>query len=268
MRISTVDMGSFRAWSRIGALAILSVICAPVQWGALRLGVRPIYRRLPVIFHRLVCRIIGVRVRIVGQPPQNQATLLVSNHVSWADIAAISSVAPLSFIAKSEVGGWPIFGTFARLQRSVFVDRSRKTATAEVNGVVASRLALNEAIVLFGEGTTGEGLRVLPFRSALLGAVKQQAGGLTVRLQPMSICYVARNGLPLGRRNLPQIAWYGDMNLAPHLMDLLRRGDCYDAVISFGDPICSDAHVDRKLATRRAEEFARASVRQRRRAAL
>lgn len=264
----TADMGSFRAWSRVSALAVIALIGVPLQWAALRLGYRPIYQRLPVVFHRLVCRIIGVRVRVVGQPPRNQATLLVSNHVSWADIAVISSVAPLSFIAKSEVGGWPVFGTFARLQRSVFVDRSRKTATAEVNGVIASRLAQNEAIVLFGEGTTGEGLRVLPFRSALVGAVKEQAGGQAVNLQPMSICYVARNGLPLGRRNLPQIAWYGDMELAPHLMDLLRSGDCYDAVISFGEPIASFDNVNRKVATRRAEEFARNSVRERRRAIL
>lgn len=254
-------MGNLRAWSRIGALTAITLVGAPMQWLALRLGARPVYQRLPVLFHKLVCRIIGVRVRVEGAPPRGQATLLVSNHVSWADITAISSVTPLSFIAKSEVAGWPVFGTFARLQRSVFVDRARRSATAEVNGAIARRLANKEAMVLFAEGTTGEGLRVLPFRSALLGAVKDAAGNEAVSLQPMSICYVARNGLPLRRNGLPHIAWYGDMDLAPHLMDLLRSGDRYEAVISFGDPIPADANVNRKVATRMAEDFARSSIR-------
>lgn len=254
-------MGNLRAWSRIGALTAITLVGAPMQWLALRLGARQVYQRLPVLFHKLVCRIIGVRVRVEGAPPRGQATLLVSNHVSWADITAISSVTPLSFIAKSEVAGWPVFGTFARLQRSVFVDRARRSATAEVNGAIAQRLANREAMVLFAEGTTGEGLRVLPFRSALLGAVKDAAGGEAVSLQPMSICYVRRNGLPLRRSGLPHIAWYGDMDLAPHLMDLLRSGNVYEAVISFGDPIPADANVNRKVATRMAEDFARASTR-------
>lgn len=258
-------MGKLRAYAIIGALGALTVVAAPVQWLALRFGLRPVYRLLPVYFHRIVCRLIGIRVRVIGQPPRNQATLLVSNHVSWADITAISSVAPLSFIAKSEVAGWPIFGAFARLQRSVFVDRSRRSATAEVNDLVARRLENREAIVLFAEGTTGEGLRVLPFRSALVGAVRDQAGAQTMRLQPMSIAYVRRSGLPLGRRNLPQIAWYGDMDLAPHLMDLLRRGHVYEAVISFGDPVPANGGLDRKTASRAAERFARNAVRAQRR---
>ncbi len=255
--------GNLRAWSRIGALTAITLVGAPLQWVALRVGARPVYQRLPVLFHRLVCRIIGVRVRVEGQPPRGRSTLLVSNHVSWADITAIASVTPLSFIAKSEVAGWPVFGTFARLQRSVFVDRARRSATAQVNGAIARRLADNEAMVLFAEGTTGEGMRVLPFRSALVGAVKDAAGEQAVRLQPMCICYVARNGLPLGRDGLPRIAWYGDMDLAPHLMDLLRSGDRYEAVISFGEPVAGG--VNRKVATRMAEDFARARIRRLRR---
>lgn len=236
-----------------------------MQWLALRLGARRVYRILPIIFHRLACRIIGVRVHVRGAPPRNQPTLLVSNHMSWVDIIAISSVTPLSFIAKSEVGGWPVFGTFARLQRSVFVDRTRKSATAQVNSAIASRLADDDVIVLFAEGTTSEGMRVLPFRSALLGAVRDAAGSETMRVQPMSICYVARGGLPMGRNDLPEIAWYGDMDLAPHLMHLLRGSARYDVVISFGEPLNPEEAANRKVATRLAENFARASVGENRR---
>ncbi|MFC0284523.1 lysophospholipid acyltransferase family protein [Camelimonas abortus] len=256
-------MGNLRAGRRIAALTAITLAGVPVQWLALRLGLRPVYRALPVLFHRLVCRIIGVRVQVRGEPPGEGGALLVSNHISWVDITAISSVTPLSFIAKSEVAGWPVFGLFARLQRSIFIDRSRRTATAEVNATIAQRLADGDAMVLFAEGTTGEGLRVLPFRSALVGAVTALAGDRPVRLQPMSICYVRRTGLPVGRRLLPLIAWYGDMDLAPHLMELLRSGHVWEAVISFGEPL--DPALPRKVATREAETFARESIRRARR---
>lgn len=244
-----------RVYLKIAALGLITVVGIPLQWTALKLGLARAPRRLPVVFHRLVCAILGLRVIVHGEPPHGQPTLIVSNHVSWADITVVSSIMPVSFIAKSEVASWPLFGLFAKLQRSVFVDRAKRSATADVNSAIAARLAGGEAMVLFGEGTTGDGVRVLPFRSALVGAARDTIagpGGARILLQPMSIAYVARNGLPLGRNERADIAWYGDMDLAPHLMGVLRGGP-FDVVVGFGPPIAFTAGVDRKAATRSAE---------------
>lgn len=102
---------------------------------------------------------------------------MLSNHVSWLDIIVLGSLRPLSFVAKSEIAGWPVVGTLARLQRTVFIDRARRADTAAVNAAVARRLAGGDLIVLFAEGTTGDGTRLLPFRSSLVGAARAALAG-------------------------------------------------------------------------------------------
>ena len=98
-------------------------------------------RRLPLLWHRLATRILGIRVHVHGAPADARPLLLVANHVSWLDITVLGSVMELSFISKSEVASWPVFGLFAKLQRSVFVDREKRAKTGEVAGEIATRLA-------------------------------------------------------------------------------------------------------------------------------
>lgn len=238
----------------MAVLVPLTLIGMPVQWAALRLGLDAA-GSIPVLYHRIVCRVLGIRRVVTGAPPRGVPALILANHVSWLDISVIGSLVPLSFIAKSEVAGWPFVGLLAKLQRSVFIDRTRRRATAEVNGAVGRRLARGDAIVLFAEGTTGDGMRMLPFRSALVGAARsvlEDEVAPSIVLQPLSIAYVARDGLPLGRAERPAVAWYGDMNLAPHLMGIFHGGP-FDAHLVWGEPIPFDAGTDRKHATRLAE---------------
>ncbi len=246
---------SFRVVVRLAVLLPVTLIAIPVQWLAARFGWR-IARIIPVFFHRTVCRVLGIRRVVTGEPPKGLPALILANHVSWVDISVIGSLVPLSFIAKSEIAGWPVFGLLAKLQRSVFIDRARRGATAEVNDAVATRLAAGEAIVLFAEGTTGDGTRMLPFRSALVGAAREALAdpqSPRIILQPLAIAYVARDGLPLGRAARPGIAWYGDTDLAPHAMNILRGGP-FDAHLVWGEPIPFNGETDRKAATRLAEE--------------
>ena len=173
----------------------------------------------------------------------------------------IGSLHPVSFIAKSDVDGWPVIGHLARLQRSVFIDRQRRRATADVNRAVAERLSRGDVIVLFAEGTTGDGNRILPFRSSLVGAARATLDdhtGAKISVVPLAITYTRRNGLPVGRRERPEIAWYGDMELVPHLGLFARRGPL-DAVVIWGDPILFNG--DRKEATLAAESAVRAAIR-------
>ncbi len=241
--------------ARIGVLAALFVVLAPVQLVASRRGAN-LARRIPLQFHRLFLRLFAIRVTVRGTPPTpRHPTLVLANHVSWLDIPVMASLLPLSFIAKHEIADWPVFGFCARLQRCIFLDRSRKAATAQANVEVAERLAGGDAIVLFPEGTTGDGNRLLPLRSSLVGAAKaalEDTAHEELQLQPMAVSYTRRNGLPITRREMPDIAWYGDMELPPHFLACATGGPL-DVVVSWGEPIAFGRGTDRKRATLAAE---------------
>jgi 1-acyl-sn-glycerol-3-phosphate acyltransferase len=245
---------------RLLLLALASLFLIPLQMLALRFG-WGILHVGPMWFHRVLLRLFNVRVIERGKPPGDAATLVVANHVSWLDIPVIGSLHPLSFIAKSEIEGWPVVGLFAKLQRSVFIDRQRRKATAEVNDALAHRLVKGEVIVLFAEGTTSDGNRLLPFRSSLVGAAQTALMHDSVErvlLQPLAITYTRRHGLPVTRRDRPFIAWYGDMELAPHLK-MFVQATPLDVVVTWGEPIPFNG--SRKGATALAEAEVRKALR-------
>jgi 1-acyl-sn-glycerol-3-phosphate acyltransferase len=210
-------------------------------------------------YSRLVCAMLGVRIHIVGTPPRDRSVLILSNHVSWLDIVVLTATVPVVFVAKSEVAGWPLIGWVARARGTVFVERARRQKTGAATADIARYLAEGQSIVLFAEGTSSDGNRVLPFRSALVGALKTamgqvEAGRLAV--QPLSIAYTTVQGLPMGRRLRPIVAWYGDRDLLPHLHQFLRSG-AIDVVLSWGTPLDEAVFADRKAVVRAAEATVR-----------
>jgi 1-acyl-sn-glycerol-3-phosphate acyltransferase len=227
---------------------LLTVVLIPLQ--ALAVARRWALRRsLPTAYHRLVCRMIGVRIRVVGAPATQRPLLITANHSSWIDIPVLTSIMPVVFIAKREVSAWPLIGLLARLQRSVFVDRERRHKTTEANSEIAQRLTGGDAVVLFAEGTSSDGNRVLPFRSALLGAARDTLAGAgelgEMMVQPLSIAYVGKHGLRIGRPQRHQVAWYGGIDLMPHLKEVLRSG-AIDVVVTWGEPVPYDGRGSRK----------------------
>ena len=210
-------------------------------------------------YYRVLCTLMRVRVHVHGEPVRNRAVLFVSNHVSWADIVVIGSVSPVAFVAKREVRDWPLVGITAKVQRTVFVDRTRRHQTAEAVSEIVNRLHGGTSVVLFAEGTSSDGNRVLPFRSALLGAVEEAAarGGTDgILLQPMSITYTGQQGIPMGRQHRPLVAWYGDLDFIPHIKTFIERG-AVDATVSYGGPVQIDDTMDRKTMTKQLEESVR-----------
>lgn len=208
--------------------------------------------RIAMIWHRIVLWITGTRVIVSGAPSRDRPLLLLANHVSWLDIVVLAGTLPVSFIAKKEVAGWPVFSWLARLQRTIFVDRERRQAAGAASDQVARRMAAGEIIVLFAEGTSSDGLRVLPFRSALVGAAQRAVDGEAMStLQPLAIVYRRIHGLPLGRRERARIAWYGGMELLPHLAGLLREGGV-DVHLAFAPALQLGRNGDRKALTARA----------------
>lgn len=251
--------------ARFALAALVFALVILPHFVSLRFGRGRLASRTAMIFHRSVLRLFSVRVTQSGTPPADtEPALVLSNHVSWLDIVALGALRPLSFVGKSEIDGWPVIGTFARLQRTIFVDRSRRGATAQVNAAVAQRLAAGGLVVLFAEGTTGDGMRLLPFRSSLVGAARAALAAASspeqVLLQPLAIAYTRRRGLPVTRRERPQIAWYGDMELAPHVMGFVREGPL-DVEVTWGVPIAFGPGTDRKHATAEAEAEVRRALR-------
>ena len=199
-------------------------------------------KRLPWIYHRLLCKLLGVTLVIEGAPPAG-AALLVANHVSWLDIPVLSAIAPLSFIAKREVGTWPLFGAMAKLQRTVFVNRENRHSTGNKRNEITARLQKGDCLVLFPEGTSSDGTQVLPFKSSYFGAVE----GLDIPVVPITISY---QGTP------KFYAWYGDMDLVPHLWAVIKAGPL-KVRISFHPAL---ANADRKTMAREAETVIRRAL--------
>ena len=237
------------------AFALVTLPLMPLQWLAVALK-SPLRRRIPVFYHRFVCRLLGIRVRVTGAPMDRRPLLIVANHSSWLDISIITAQAPVVFVAKSEIATWPLFGVLAKLQRTVFVERDRRAKTGAVNAAIAQRLAEGDPVLLFGEGTTGDGNRVAPFRTALIGAARDAivaAGDVPqIWVQPLSIAYVAQQGIPLGRHLRPRVACYGKMKLFPHIGAIARSG-AVDVTVTWGEPVAYSGETDRKALARDLE---------------
>lgn len=231
----------------VARLIALTLVALPTQMVLVRLGLRSA-SRLPVWWHRRALAAMGVRVRVSGAAVGDRPLLITPNHASWLDISVLGSLMPLSFVAKAEVAGWPVFGLFARLQRTVFVDRTRRTAAGRAASELGGRLARGDAMVLFPEGTSSRGDVVLPFRSALIGAARAamtEGGHDRVWVQPLTVAYTRIAGLPIGRADRPRVGWYGDMELAGHLWGVFTAGGI-DVEVVWGEAQPCDGTTDRK----------------------
>ncbi|WP_316862249.1 lysophospholipid acyltransferase family protein [uncultured Cohaesibacter sp.] len=273
---SRFSMSAVRATLATLLIALFAIVLIPLQYLSVTLNL-PTKRWIPVLFHRINCLALGVRKTVNGSCVKKGSVLITSNHCSWIDIVVLGSLQPLSFIAKSEVANWPIFGLFAKLQRSIFVNRSRRSETAQVAREIARRLKEGDAMVLFAEGTSSDGNQVLPFRTSLIGAAKvamtmnaneprseeekepEKEEADQVWIQPLSIAYTALHGLPMGRQHRHLAAWYGDMDLLPHLWVLLKEG-ALDVTLTYGEPIPFGPGENRKEAALKAHEAVRQTM--------
>ncbi|MBX3581734.1 MAG: 1-acyl-sn-glycerol-3-phosphate acyltransferase [Rhizobiaceae bacterium] len=253
--------GRIRLVAALGFVTVTTLTLLPVQLVAIATSLLN-ERRVPRLWHSLNVRALGFRVYQKGRLTEKRPLIIAANHVSWTDIPVISSRCEVSFIAKSEMARWPLIGFLARLQRTIFVERERRRASGEQAGEIARRLAEDAAIVLFAEGTTGDGNMVLPFKSTLFGAATKaitEGAVSKVYIQPLAIAYTRVQGLPMGRQHRHIASWIGDAELAHHAAALLKEG-AVDVELHFGEPIEFSAGDDRKAVTRRAESEVRAML--------
>ncbi len=230
--------GRVRAIRRIATILLWTLIAVPIQ---LLLVALP--GRANITFARFYWRtlawLIGLRIQVVGEAARGGSVLFVSNHSSWLDILVLGGTLEAAFVAKQEVAEWPVVRTIARLGRTVFVSRSR-TRTAGEAGAIRDRLSAGDSIILFPEGTTSDGGRVLPFRSSFLSVADKARV-----VQPVSVVFDRLGGLPTCRRDRPLFAWYGDMDLGTHVWRLARRPSARATVVLHA-PLDPAAYPDRK----------------------
>lgn len=238
-------MGVLRASTILSLFMLLTIPLMPIQALLIATGL-PLKRYLPYWYHNVVCKLIGVRVHLSGAPIAPGPVLLVSNHISWLDIPVLGSIAPLSFVAKNEVATWPFISWLAKLQRTVFVDRTRRSSVAHTRSRILERLTAKERVVLFAEGTSSDGNQVLPFKSSLFAAIEpSEHNGNGHLLQTIAIVYTRVHGLPMNRQQRPAVAWYGDMDMLSHAWGLLKAGPL-DVQVRLGEPVAMSAVGNRK----------------------
>jgi 1-acyl-sn-glycerol-3-phosphate acyltransferase len=230
----------------------LGLVPAQLLMNALRL---PMSQRLPMIYHRLCCRALGIRLEVFGRRSRTRPTLFVGNHSSYLDIAVYGALVPGSFVAKTEVAEWPFFGWLAKAQRSVFIDRQARTSRQQA-GELQKRLDAGDSMILFPEGTSDDGNRVLPFKSSLFAVAEMTAHGEPIAVQPVSLAYTRLDGMPIGRHLRPFFAWYGDMDLLPHARDLVSLGHLTVTVV-FHEPVTIAGFASRKDLARHCFEAVR-----------
>jgi 1-acyl-sn-glycerol-3-phosphate acyltransferase len=240
MWIGSPLRGAFRLLSYL----LLTLVLLPIYLLGVSLGLQSVRRWMPVLYHRIVCIILGIKVRVHGRRSEVTPTLYVCNHVSYLDIEVLGGLIPGSFVAKAEVATWPFFSTLARAQRTIFIER-RTGKTSTSRDEMMKRLNTGDNLMLFPEGTSSDGTRVLPFRSALFGVAQLRRGGTPITVQPVAISYTHLDGIPLGRYWRPLFAWFGDLDLVPHLWQMVCLGET-EAVVTFFPPVDIDRLGDRK----------------------
>lgn len=233
-----------RAVVRATAFLMLTLALLPLYVAAYGLGIRT-RQFLRRVWSRGTCRILGIRWSSEGRQFRDCPTLLVANHVSYLDIVVLGTVVDGTFIAKSEVAGWPLFGFLSRLSGTFFVKRHWRQALIQRNAL-AARLRRGESFVLFGEGTSTNGLAVRKFKTSLLSVAEPWVLDCPVAVQAVTLAYVRlADGLPIGPHNCDLYAWHGDMLLLPHLWEVLRM-DGVEVRIVLHEPTLSWSVQSRK----------------------
>ena len=212
--LSFIDNLIFYSKLVLFTVAFALLITLSVLFGKI---IPSIEKWLPVLFHKMLLWLLSIEVEIIGETDHSKkSNLFISNHLSYLDIPILGSKFPMRFVAKSEVENWPFFGFLAKKGRSIFIRRNKTDSFIQKNKIL-DLLSSGDKIFIFPEGTTSDGNRVLEFKSSSFSSVENQ----NFIIQPMVIVYSNLNGIPINRWLRPMIAWYGDMDLKPHLSKLV-----------------------------------------------
>lgn len=197
-------------------------------------------------------RIIGLRYHQEGSPMRAHGAV-VANHASWMDIFALGAGQAIVFVSKAEVAGWPGIGFLARIVGTVFISRNPRQADQQRSQLKAE-LDAGRKLLFFPEGTSTDGLRVLPFKSSLFAAFADLETGL--RIQPVTVIYIAPDGVEEPRF----YGWWGEMDLGPHMLQVLSRFPQGGVRVVYHEPLKVSDYPDRKALANALEKKVRSAM--------
>lgn len=232
-----------------GLVVLLLVRC--VEWPLFGAN-RPWTPRITQAVCRAAMAIMGIGLTVRGTPMQQRGAM-VANHASWLDIFALNACAPMYFVAKSEVSGWAGIGWLARATGTVFITR-KGTEAKRQQQLFEDRLRAGHRLVFFPEGTSTDGVRVLPFKSTLFAAFFTHGLESVMHIQPLTVIYRAPDGA-----DARFYGWWGDMSFAGHLVPVLSARRQGGVEVFFHPPVPVDAFPGRKELARYCERVVAAS---------
>ena len=253
----------FLGWALIlvrGVILGLLVVVGMLVLLFLRLVERPIFGTarpwsgyVPQIVSRCAFAVFGIGYQSHGARMTHPGAV-VSNHSSWMDILALNAGKRVYFVAKSEVSKWPGIGGLARATGTVFIERNARHAAAQKQ-VFEDRLTAGHKLLFFPEGTSTDGLRVLPFKPTLFAAFFSDALRDILWVQPVSIVYTAPKDAP---RQF--YGWWGDMDFGAHMLKILAAPKQGAVEVIWHPPLEVAAFADRKALAKAAENAVRSAV--------
>lgn len=192
------------------------------------------------LWSRGVLFLAGLRLIVRGTPID--AGALVANHASWLDIPALRAVRLIYFVSKSEVASWPGIGFITRVTGTIFINRRRSEAKRE-EAMLRSRIAHDQLLCFFPEGTSTDGRHVLPFKTTLFSAFFKEGQGTDFLIQPVTVRF-----RPAPGSGLPEnfYGWWGPMSLERNVWDVLTRSRGGTVEVVFHAPVTAAAFPDRK----------------------
>lgn len=189
------------------------------------------------------CFIFGIHITTTGSYERDTVYFVIANHCSYLDILVIGSLIPAGFISKKEVASWPLIGWLAQLAGTVFIDRGSRAASVRSFQEIKARLSSGISVVVFPEGTTNDGLVIGDFKSTFF-KVPIEANASVL---PLSLVYSHINNEPVSAHTTSALAWYGDMELLPHVWNVLGLKRI-DVRVSFHPVLRSSAQERKTLA--------------------
>ncbi|AZV78266.1 1-acyl-sn-glycerol-3-phosphate acyltransferase [Parasedimentitalea marina] len=223
----------------------------------LRLFERPmcgLHRPITPYVTQFVCRnafrVMGIGFRTTGDLMQERGAV-VANHSSWLDIFALNARKRIYFVSKAEVAKWPGIGWLAKATGTVFIERNPKKAR-EQTLLFEQRLKADHKLVFFPEGTSTDGLRVLPFKTTLFAAFFSEHLRDFMSVQPVSVVYHPPKGEPNR-----YYGWWGDMDFAPHLLKILATVHQGSVELIYHPPVSVSDFENRKVLAAYCEDQVR-----------
>ncbi|WP_407473622.1 lysophospholipid acyltransferase family protein [Sulfitobacter sp. PM12] len=226
---------------------------------AIRLIERPLYGQgRPVTPHitQIVCKIafwvMGLRRAVIGTPMRHRGAV-VANHTSWLDIFSLNAAQRIYFVSKSEVASWPGIGWLAKATGTLFIERNPKHARKQTE-VFQQRLLDNHRLLFFPEGTSTDGLQVLPFKTTLFQSFFAPELRDLIWVQPVTVIYTAPDGTD------PRFyGWWGDMSFGGHLLRTLASLRQGQVTTIYHTPLAVADFENRKALAQACEAQVRAA---------